>query len=257
METHSFQQPSFYRQQNRLPTRGGNSLNQKSDFSTYPKGQKMVIRHKLMLIWAPLALCLVPILYGCTITTTDGKTATIASPGVASTGFAPDKVPPTAELVKLTKESLLVWNEGVQTKDYTEFYSTISKTWQKQATQKELTEAFQAFIYNQKKGTDTNFEPVINTLEPVFTPAPAIDSDGVLILQGYYPSTPSRMNFTLKYIPEADAWKLLAISLRFVKVPTGEAEDAPTEDAPAEDAPAEEAPAEEAPAEEAPAKDTP
>ncbi|WP_333379178.1 hypothetical protein [Microcoleus sp. B4-D4] len=230
-------------------------MNQKPDFSTYPKGQKMVIRHKLMLIWAPLALCLVPILHGCTITATTGNTDTIASPGVASTGFAPDKVPSTAELTKLTKETLLAWNEAVQTKNFTEFHSTISKRWQKEVTVEEFAAIFKSFTDLDTKGT--NIGPFVNKMEPVFTPAPAIDSDGVLVIKGYYPTTPTRINFTVGYLPEADAWKLAQISLNLEEVPAGDAKDAPAEDAPAEDAPAEDAPAEDAPAEDAPAKDTP
>ncbi|WP_333458724.1 hypothetical protein [Microcoleus sp. Pol10D4] len=216
----------------------------------------MVIRHKLMLIWAPLALCLVPILHGCTITGTTGETATIASPGVASTGFAPNKVPSTAELTKLTKESLLSWNEAIQAKDFTQFYSTISKVWQQQTTAEKLTAASKPITDENENGT--NIEPFVNAREPVFTAAPAIDSNGVLVLQGYYPTPPTRTSFTLKYLREADAWKLLGINVMLNDEPlAGDAKDAPAEDVPAEEAPAEETPAEEAPAEEAPAKDTP
>ncbi|MEG4408094.1 hypothetical protein [Microcoleus sp. MON2_D5] len=220
-------------------------MNQKSDFSTYPKGQKMIIRHKLMLIWAPLALCLVPILYGCTITS-GGKTTTIALPGVASTSEAPKKVPSTAELTKLTEETMLTWNQGIQTKDFTEFHSTISKPFQEGVTVEEMAVGFKGFI-----DQDVNLEPAINALEPAFTPAPAINSDGVLVIQGYYPTTPSRVKFSLQYVSEADAWKLFHINVGF-DTPKKEAEETP-----AEEAPAEETPAEEAPAEEAPAKDTP
>ncbi|WP_333458722.1 hypothetical protein [Microcoleus sp. Pol10D4] len=204
----------------------------------------MIIRHKLMLIWAPLALCLVPILHGCTITATTGNTDTIASPGVASTGFAPDKVPSTAELTKLTKETLLAWNEAIQAKDFTKFHTTTSKFFQKNITVERLAASFKSIT---DENENFNIESIVNEREPIFTPAPAINSDGVLVLQGYYPSTPARTSFILKYIPEADAWKLLGIDVSFAKVPAGDAEEAP----------AEEAPAEEAPAEEAPAKDTP
>ncbi len=203
-----------------------------------------------MLIWAPLALCLLPILHGCKITATTGETATIASPGVASpgvasTGFAPDKVPSTPELTKLTKETMLAWNEAIQAKDFTKFHTTISKFWQKQMTAEQLTVGFKPITDQNEKGT--NIEPVVNNMEPVFTPAPAINSDGVLVLQGYYPSKPSRTSFILKYIPEADAWKLVGVNVTLAEVPAGDAKEAPAEDAPAKDAPAQEAPAKDTP----------
>ena len=40
-----------------------------------------------------------------------------------------------------------------------------------------------------------------------------INSDGVLMIKGYYPTTPNRIIFQLKYLQEEDEWKLVGIDV--------------------------------------------
>jgi hypothetical protein len=50
-------------------------------------------------------------------------------------------------------------------------------------------------------------------LKPVFNHPAKIDSDGVLIVQGYYPTTPHRIIFKLKYLEEESEWKLVGVDV--------------------------------------------
>jgi hypothetical protein len=50
-------------------------------------------------------------------------------------------------------------------------------------------------------------------MEPVFNHPAAIDADGVLLVQGYYPTKPNRVVFQLKYLNEGD-WKLVGIDVK-------------------------------------------
>jgi hypothetical protein len=74
-------------------------------------------------------------------------------------------------------------------------------------TPAKLKEIFQTFVDQQMDLS------AISGVEPVFNPAPAVDGDGVLVLQGSYPTTPMRVNFRLKYVNEKSAWKLIGIKV--------------------------------------------
>ncbi len=117
------------------------------------------------------------------------------------------KVPGDQELKTLTRDSLLAFNKAVAAKDFTGFLGQVSSVWQKQVTAKKLAEVFQTFIDKQ---IDIGF---VAKGEPEFDKAPEINSDGVLVLEGHYPTTPDNVQFKLKYINEKGAWKLFGISV--------------------------------------------
>jgi hypothetical protein len=125
---------------------------------------------------------------------------------LVSQGAAP-KLPPRAECERLARESLLQFNDAVKAKDFTGFHKTISQLWQGQITPAELLDAFRSFV-----DQDIDISPIRNA-EPVFEPAPKIDSDGVLTLEGNYPLRPNKVIFRLKYVNESGAWKLLGAKI--------------------------------------------
>jgi hypothetical protein len=116
-------------------------------------------------------------------------------------------VPPEAELKTLALESLLAFNKAVQAKSFAEFHQGISILWQKQVTPEKLTEIFRAFI-EQEIDIAT-----VRNMTPAFEPPPSIDSNGVLVVSGSYPTEPSKLKFTLKYVDENSAWKLVGINV--------------------------------------------
>jgi 2C-methyl-D-erythritol 2,4-cyclodiphosphate synthase len=129
-------------------------------------------------------------------------------------------VPSNAELKKLTDNTLLSFNSAVQSKDFEEFYKSTSKLWQEQTTADKLMDIFKSFI-------DKKFDiaSAVKTVKPIFEPAPEINSDGVLVVQGSYPIKPDRLEFVLKYVNEQGAWKLIGINVKANKAGKPEADD--------------------------------
>jgi len=117
-------------------------------------------------------------------------------------------VPEKAELTSMTENSLISFGQAVQKKDFSGFYEDIAAVWQKQTTAEKLKELFKDFL---DKGID--LAPAIKGKEPVFNQPATINSDGVLMIKGYYPTTPNRIVFQLKYLQEEDEWKLVGIDV--------------------------------------------
>jgi len=102
------------------------------------------------------------------------------------------------------------FNAAIQSADFTDFHRTISKPFQKQVTPERFKQVFQVFI-----DADIDFRE-IRTLDADFTSTPAVESSlGVktLKLKGFYPTSPRNTRFDLKYIPEGQDWKLIAIEI--------------------------------------------
>lgn len=116
-------------------------------------------------------------------------------------------VPSEAQLKTLTRDSLLSFNKAVQARDFTAFHGEISALWRKQITPAKLKSIFAPFI-KQK----IDLSPIAD-VEPVFDQPAAIDGDGVLIVQGRYPTRMGTAQFRLKYVEEKSAWKLLGIKV--------------------------------------------
>ena len=115
---------------------------------------------------------------------------------------------PSDEKAKtLILESLLAFNKAVQDKSFVGFHQQISRRWQEQITPDKLKEVFNQFIE-----THLDISP-IKEVQPVLSAAPEINSDGILVLEGYYPTSPTKVYFRLKYIYEHPAWKLFGIQV--------------------------------------------
>ena len=134
---------------------------------------------------------------------------------------AAPKLPPPKELNVLATESLLAFNNAVQAKDFTAFHKQIAELWRKEITPEKLKSFFQTFIDQELDLSG------VAKAEPAFEPAPKIDSDDVLTLQGRYALPPNSLQFRLKYVTEKSAWKLVGIKLEML--PAGAADvKAPT-----------------------------
>lgn len=117
-------------------------------------------------------------------------------------------VPEKAELISMTESSLISFGKAVKKKDFAGFYEDIAAIWQKQTTAEKLEEQFKDFL---DKGID--LPGAIKEKEPIFNQPATINSDGVLIIKGYYPTAPNRIVFQLKYLEEEDEWKLVGIDV--------------------------------------------
>jgi hypothetical protein len=116
-------------------------------------------------------------------------------------------VPGKEEAAKLAATSLLAFNQAVLSKSFDKFHAGISKLWREQTTPDDLRKIFQTFI---DKEIDI---AAIETLTPDFKSAPAINADGFLVLEGEYPVEPGKVQFRLKFVGEANAWKLVGVKV--------------------------------------------
>lgn len=124
----------------------------------------------------------------------------------ASTG----KMPSDEQLQELARETVLDFNDAIQSEDFTAFHSKISKPFQKQASPERFKQVFAEFLNN-----NIDFKEV-NDLQAEFSPAPALGKESgynVLSLNGSYATSPRRTKFELKYIPEGKEWKLIFIRI--------------------------------------------
>lgn len=136
------------------------------------------------------------------------KVVYVSGPRAGVTTEQSGKTLPTdAEGRGLILASLFAFNQAVQRGDFSDFHSQISQLWQEQITPERLKEAFAEFVTKQIDISK------IKEVEPILTEPPQINSDGVLILEGYYPTHPAKVHFRLKYTYEHPAWKLLGIKV--------------------------------------------
>jgi hypothetical protein len=120
-------------------------------------------------------------------------------------------VPTEKEAKRLALDSLLAFNKALKAKNFDSFYGQIAKLWQAQTTAAKLKETFQPFL-----AQDAHISGIAD-VEPVFDSKPAIDSDGFLVLEGSYPTQPSKVFFELRYVYEDEAWELVGINVNLKK----------------------------------------
>ena len=130
---------------------------------------------------------------------------------VAPVVQAQTKVPSELPLEALVKSSLLSFNDANVTGIYTVFHAKTAKPFREQFPPEKLKEVFEEF---RRKDIDID---IIAALKPVFDPAPIVNADGWLILKGYFPSQPNRVNFDLEFIPSDSEWKLVRINVKLAK----------------------------------------
>ena len=131
--------------------------------------------------------------------------------------------PAEDQLRPLVTDALLEFNDAIQKKDFTRFRGTASKILGQKLSADDMLKAFDDFV---KK--DVNIEG-IRDLAPEFDAPPTVDENGVLIVNGHYPTTPYKVLFTLKYLSERqggkDQWKIVGLSVDVKKInPPADAE---------------------------------
>ena len=116
-------------------------------------------------------------------------------------------MPSEEQLEQLVNATMLDFALAIKAGDFTGFYNNIAKFWQTQTTKEKLYTTFKTF-------SDQNIDlTVLQGMEPIFTQDPYLDRNDWLILQGYYPTQPTVVYFTLKYLYEEPKWKLTGIDV--------------------------------------------
>jgi hypothetical protein len=134
---------------------------------------------------------------------------------VKPAGAGNAQLPGDTEAKTLARESLLAFHRALQTKSFVAFYGQIAPMWQKQTTAQQLQQQFQQFIDGKISLAS------VAKAELTFEPAPAIDEDGVLQINGSSPLADARLRFSLSYLFEETKWKLVGINVRIVDADEG------------------------------------
>jgi hypothetical protein len=120
-------------------------------------------------------------------------------------------VPPEDEIRALVRDHLLLFNEAIEQKSFDVFYDSVSRKWQGQLTKGQLQRAFQPFI-----DKNVNIALVADSVA-VLEPEPRVNSEGLLLVSGYYPTQPFRVHFLLKFYYELPSWKLFGMDVNLVR----------------------------------------
>ncbi len=126
----------------------------------------------------------------------------------AATAGAQTKVPAERPLEALVKSTLLSFNDANLTGNYSVFHAKLSKPFRQQYTVEKLKETFKEF---NAKSIDID---IVAAMKPTYGPAPAVNGDGKLIVKGFFPTDPTRVNFELGFIPSDGEWKLLSLNVK-------------------------------------------
>ncbi|WP_205859215.1 hypothetical protein [Pleionea sediminis] len=116
-------------------------------------------------------------------------------------------MPSEDELVRLASETMAVFAESVYDSDMSKLYNYTSQLWQKQSSPDKLDEGFSSFY-----GKNIDLRGLSN-MSPQFTKKPQVNSEGVLLVEGQYPTKQINVSFEFKYIFEGIRWKLIGLSV--------------------------------------------
>ena len=121
---------------------------------------------------------------------------------------AQNKVPPARPLEALVKGSLMSLNDANLTGDYRVFHARLSEPFRKQYTPDRLNATFKEF---QEKNVDID---IVTAMTPTYDQPPYVDTEGKLIVRGFFPTEPSRVSFEMDFVSGEGEWKLIRINVR-------------------------------------------
>jgi hypothetical protein len=119
--------------------------------------------------------------------------------------------PTDEETRKLVEDILMLFNRCVKERAFDSLYEEVSDTWQDQLTKGQLKRAFQGFIDKQ---IDLSH---IQGAQPTFAEPPAVSTEGLLVVQGYYVGQPTNTLFSMKFIYETPKWRLFGLDVSLAK----------------------------------------
>jgi hypothetical protein len=127
--------------------------------------------------------------------------------------YSQRKIPPKPELIALARSVLLKLNDGIKKKDFTDFYESVSNTWRNQMglSKSRIERTYQPFIDAGVTMDD------VAKVDPIFTDPPLINSSGLLVLNGVFPTSPNRVRFKIELTYEMPEWKLFGIDVALIR----------------------------------------
>lgn len=149
----------------------------------------------------------------------DWKIYSLDKPSAGVSQAAPEEasLPSREEAAELVQQTTRDFAAAINANDFSSLHAQTAHEFQEQISLEKMAEIFGEFV-EQK----IDLSPLEN-LEPLFTTDPAVTAGGEMLLEGYYPSTPSRAYFTYRYIWRDKKWQLLGLN---VNLKNTESEDA-------------------------------
>lgn len=121
---------------------------------------------------------------------------------------AETKVPSPLLQEILIKTSLLTLNDANITGNYAVLHAKLAKPFRDQFSPERLKQVFKTFA-DQKADWG-----VISAKPPVPTAEATIDKRGVLLLRGYFDTSPSRVTYDLDFLPSEGEWKPVKLHVK-------------------------------------------
>jgi hypothetical protein len=116
-------------------------------------------------------------------------------------------LPSAAENESLVVETTLSFGRAIEAGDLSLFRDTTAEEFKQAFSEEQFNQAFGGFIEQ-----NINLLAVGN-YRPVFTASPELAGDGTLILQGHFPTKPSRVTFDYQYVWRSGDWQLSGIDV--------------------------------------------
>ncbi|MEY2529601.1 MAG: hypothetical protein QOJ05_1691 [Verrucomicrobiota bacterium] len=119
-----------------------------------------------------------------------------------------DEIPSDKEIKKLVLDTLLLFNDAVQTKSFKAFHAKLGPAWKKETSPGQLMDIFHVFIDKHIEFSDIDYE------DPTFDVAPSVNQNGWLAVKGHYTLKASDVLFDLQYENDQGSWKLVSINIQ-------------------------------------------
>lgn len=117
-------------------------------------------------------------------------------------------IPSDKEIKKLVLDTLLLFNDAVQTKSFKAFHAKLGPAWKKETSPGQLMDIFHVFVDKHIEFSDIDYE------DPTFDVAPSVNQNGWLGVKGHYTLKTSDVLFDLQYENDQGSWKLVSINIQ-------------------------------------------
>src|SRR4051794_10819814 len=107
----------------------------------------------------------------------------------------------------LIRTTLLTFNDANVTGNYAVLHAKLAKPFRDQFTPDRLKQAFKPFV-DQKIDLG-----IVAAKPPIAKGEAQIDERGALLLRGSFDTSPSRIDYTLDFIPSEGEWKAIKLSV--------------------------------------------
>jgi hypothetical protein len=116
-------------------------------------------------------------------------------------------VPNDLQLLMMIKTTLIAFSQANVTGNYSVLRDLAAPTFQQTNSTARLGE-----IFRDERNKNLDLSPVV-LLRPELLRRPSIDANGMLHVEGYFPSKPQMVHFVLVFQNVADRWRLVALGV--------------------------------------------